>query len=172
MRKINRVSATLAAATAALALLVTACSDDSDVSTPTANTPATSDSASVASVDGKAIDGKFDTTCAKQGGTLALALADLDNGTYGNLGISATLTGDDTVTAVAIGGTKGGSNGLPYAIGYSPGVPGGSATVTKDGNTYKVTGEGVGTPDPTNLSGDVPSAKFEITFACSTIVGG
>ncbi|MEU0540164.1 lipoprotein LpqH [Nocardia sp. NPDC005978] len=173
-----RIAAALTAAATA-ALLVTGCSDDSGTSTTStsaatgASTPGNTAPAgkSSATVDGKALDGKFDTTCVKQGGTLALALTDTANATYGQLTVSATLTDDSTVQAVGIAGSKGGDNGLPYAIGYGNGMPGGSAKVVKDGKTYKVTGEGVGTPDMTNPTAGVKNSTFEITFACSDIVG-
>ncbi|MBC2640547.1 MULTISPECIES: lipoprotein LpqH [unclassified Rhodococcus (in: high G+C Gram-positive bacteria)] len=161
------------AAAAAVALLVSGCSDNGSggggaEQAPAAAAPA---GASSASVDGTALDADFDATCAKQGDTLALALADTANATYGDLAVSATITGTDTVQAVGIAGSKGGSNGLPYALGFGQGMPGGSAKVVKDGDTYTVTGEGVGAPDMSNPT--APSAsKFDITFACSTVVGG
>lgn len=177
--RIAAVAVTTSAA--AVALFVTGCGDNSGGAKPSSSPaapapaapgPAASSSASAASVDGKAITGKFDTTCAKQAGTLALALTDTDNATYGQLSVSATITGADTVQAVGIAGSRGGDAGLPYAIGYGNGLPGGSAKLTKDGNTFKITGEGVGTPDPANPLAGAKSAKFDITFACSTIVGG
>ncbi|WP_330178855.1 lipoprotein LpqH [Nocardia sp. NBC_01503] len=175
-----RLTAAFAAAAAA-ALVVTGCSDDNS-SSPATNSVTSATSAapgtaaptggkSSASVDGKALDAKFDTTCAKQGGTLALALTDTGNATYGQLSVSATVTGDDTVQAVGIAGSKGGDNGMPYAVGYGNGVPGGSAEVVKNGNTYTVTGEGVGAPDMSNPMGGVKNSKFEIVFACASIVG-
>jgi ipoprotein LpqH len=176
-----RISAAAVAA-AALALFVTGCSDKAGSSPAPSAKPATSATAaapaapasgkSVASVDGKALDGKFETICAKHGGQLALTLNDTNNATYGTLSVSAAISGTDTVDAVAVAGTKGGSNGLPYALGFGNGMPGGSAKVVKDGNTYKVTGEGVGAPDMTNPMAGPTSAKFDITFACSTVVGG
>ncbi|MFB7724776.1 lipoprotein LpqH [Nocardia sp. NPDC056100] len=178
-----RLTAAIAAAAAA-ALVVTGCSDNSSSSSPSTNsaTSAAATSAtpgntapaggkSSATVDGKALDAKFDTTCVKQGGTLALALTDTANSNYGQLSVSATLTGDDTVQAVGIAGSKGGSNGMPYAVGYGNGAPGGSAKVVKNGNTYTVTGEGVGAPDLTNPTAGVKNSKFEIVFACANIVG-
>ncbi|WP_327110903.1 lipoprotein LpqH [Nocardia sp. NBC_01730] len=171
-----RISSLALAASAAVALFVTGCSDSG--SSPAAPAPSSAKPGpaapagkSIASVDGKAFDAKFSTTCAKQGGTLALALTDTENGVYGNLSVSATITDADTVQAVAIAGSKGGDNGLPYAVGFGNGMPGGSAKVVKDGNTYKVTGEGVGAPDLTNPLAGPKSSKFDITFACSTIVG-
>ncbi|AHK34706.1 lipoprotein antigen [Rhodococcus opacus PD630] len=163
-------------AAAAVALLVSGCSDTGDSSSgggsseqsPAAANPA---GASSAAVDGKALEADFDATCAKHGDTLALALADTANATYGDLAVSATITGADTVQAVGIAGSKGGSNGLPYALGFGQGMPGGSATVVKDGDTYTISGEGVGAPDMSNPTAP-SSSKFDITFACSTVVGG
>ena len=107
----TRFAATAVAATAAaLALFVTGCSDDagSTASPSSSAQPGTSAAPvapaggkSAAAVDGKTFDGKFDTTCVKQGGTLALALTDTANATYGQLSVSATVEGD-TVTAVGI----------------------------------------------------------------------
>lgn len=177
-----RMTATALVATATTIALVTGCSDDKGSTTVTERSssaapvapgnPAPTGGKSTAIVDGKAIDAKFDTTCVKQGSTLALALTDLSNATYGNLSVSATLNGDDTVQAVGIAGTQGGSNGSPYAVGYGNGVPGGSAKVTKSGNTYTVTGEGVGGVDLTNPLAGPKNSKFEIVFACSSVVGG
>jgi lipoprotein LpqH len=181
LKPVHLASAALAAS-AAVALLVTGCSSNS--STTATGAPASSSvaapgggsapsgGASSVTVDGKAIEGSFTTTCAKQGGTLALALADVNNGAYGRLAVSATVTGGNTVQAVGIAGTKGGSGGVGYALGFGNGMPGGSATLTKDGNTFKVTGEGVGAPDMTNPTAGPKNSKFAITFACSTVVGG
>ncbi|WP_405159962.1 lipoprotein LpqH [Nocardia sp. NBC_01499] len=171
------VTAALVASAAAAAFFVTGCSDNAS-STPAKSSAAPATQAgpapsgkSTASVDGKAFDAKFTTTCAKQGGTLALALTDTANAGYGNLSVSATVTGTDTVQAVGIAGTKGGDAGQPYAIGFGNGMPGGSATLSKDGNTYKVTGEGV-SADLTNPLAGPKTSKFDVTFACSTVVGG
>ncbi|MGS2807485.1 lipoprotein LpqH [Nocardia sp. MW-W600-9] len=167
----TKLIAALAASAAATALFVTGCSDSGTSSTPSSTgsaAPAPAAGKSTASVDGKEFAAKFDTTCAKQGGTLALALTDLANATYGNLSVSASVEGD-TVQAVAIAGTQGGSNGLPYAVGYGNGQPGGSAQLAKDGNTFRITGEGVSAPDMTNPLAGPATAKFDITFACTTI---
>ena len=176
VRTQKRVYTTGIVAAAAVALLVSGCSDTGDSSSgggsseqsPAAANPA---GASSAAVDGKALEADFDATCAKQGDTLALALADTANATYGDLAVSATITGTDTVQAVGIAGSKGGSNGLPYALGFGQGMPGGSATVVKDGDTFTISGEGVGAPDMSNPTAP-SSSKFDITFACSTVVGG
>ena len=172
------VTAALVASAAAVALFVTGCGDDSaDAPTTTSARPAApSGSApsgkSTASVDGKALDATFETTCARQGGQLALALTDTANATYGTLSVSAAISSTDTVDAVAVAGSKGGSSGLPYALGFGNGMPGGSAKLSKDGDTYRVTGEGVSAPDPTAPLAGPATAKFDITFACSSVVGG
>ncbi|MBB5916562.1 lipoprotein LpqH [Nocardia transvalensis] len=173
----KQIRVTAAVLAAGLALFTGACGDDSSGSTPSPQTSAgapgpAASGTSVALVDGKALDGKFDTTCAKQGGVLALALTDLDNAVYGRLSVSATLSDDKTVQAVGIAGSKGGSSGMPYAVGYGNGQPGGSATVVKDGDTYKVTGEGVAAPDMSNPTAAPAAVTFDLTFACTTVVNG
>jgi lipoprotein LpqH len=173
------------AASAAVALFLTGCSsNDSTTSSSATQSPAAgsasaaapaapSGGGSSATVDGKRIDASFTTTCAEQGGTLALALADANNGTYGRLAVTATITGGgNTVQAVGIAGSKGGSNGVGYALGYGNGMPGGSASVSKSGNTYTVSGSGVGALDPTNPMAGPSNTKFAITFACPSIIGG
>jgi lipoprotein LpqH len=176
-----RVCTAAVAASAALTLALTGCGESSKSAPAPAASAAASPAApanpggagaSAVSVDGKAVTAKFDTTCAKQGGVLALALTDTGNATYGNLAVSATITGTDTVQAVGITGSKGGSTGLPYAIGFGKGQPGGSAQVAAKGSTYHVTGEGVAAPDLSNPLAGPKTAKFDITFACSTVVGG
>lgn len=168
----TKLIAALAASAAATALFVTGCSDDAGTTSPStagSAAPAPAAGKSTATVDGKEFTAKFDTTCAKQGGTLALALTDTANATYGSLSVSASVEGEK-VQAVAIGGSQGGANGLPYAVGYGNGQPGGSATLDKDGNTYRITGEGI-SADMTNPLAGPSTVKFDITFACSTIVG-
>lgn len=171
-------AAVLAASTIAL---TSACGDDAASSTATtvADAPATESAApageaggdSKALVDGKALTADFDTTCAKEGNTLALALTDTANEQYGQLSVSASILDDTTVQAVAIAGSQGGSDGMPYAVGYGNGQPGGSAQVSKDGDTYTVTGEGISAPDMANPMAGPATAKFDITFACSDIIG-
>jgi lipoprotein LpqH len=165
---------------ASATLLLSACGDDASTTaapaapSSSAAAPAgdTAGGESAALVDGKALAGDFETTCAKQGNTLALALTDNNNAQYGQLSVSASIVDDKTVQAVAIAGSQGGSSGMPYAVGYGNGQPGGSAQVTKDGDTFIVTGEGISAPDMANPLAGPATAAFEITFACSTVVGG
>lgn len=86
--------------------------------------------------------------------------------------MSAAVTGGNTVQAVGITETTGGSSGRRNAIGFGKGAPAGSASVIKSGNTFHVTGESVGTPDPGNPLTGAKSSKFDIIFACSTVIGG
>ncbi|MET8800548.1 lipoprotein LpqH [Nocardia sp. NPDC004568] len=171
---IFRLGAVALAASATL--LLSACGDDASTTAapagPGSSAPAPAGGESAALVDGKALAGDFETTCAKQGNTLALALTDNNNAQYGQLSVSAGIVDDKTVQAVAIAGSQGGSSGMPYAVGYGNGQPGGSAQVTKDGDTFTVTGEGVSAPDMANPLAGPATAAFEITFACSTVVGG
>lgn len=175
-----RLCTAAVAASAALALTLTGCGGSPKASAPSPAAPAPASpatsaaaaGASTVSVDGKAVSGTFTTTCVNQGGMLALALTDTGNSAYGNLAVSATVANGSTVQAVGITGSKGGSSGLPYAVGYGKGAPGGSASVTKSGNTFRVTGEGVGTPDPGNPMAGVKNSKFDITFACQNVIGG
>ncbi|MGW5385999.1 lipoprotein LpqH [Nocardia sp. NPDC003963] len=164
---------------ASATLLLSACGDDAsttaapaDPSSPAAAPAGAAGGESAALVDGKALAGNFETTCAKQGNTLALALTDTANERYGQLSVSASIVDDKTVQAVAIAGSQGGADGMPYAVGYGNGQPGGSAQLAKDGDTFTVTGEGISAPDMTNPLAGPATAAFEITFACSTIVGG
>lgn len=171
-----RLCVTALAASAGLVLSLTGCSSSSSpapaASATHPSTAATAPGSSTLSVDGKSVSGTFTTTCVNQSGLLALALTDTGNAIYRNLAVSATVSGGNSVQAVGITGSKGGSSSLPYAIGFGKGLPGGSAAVTKNGNTFHVTGEGVGTPDPSNPMAQVKSSKFDITFACPTVIGG
>ena len=50
------------------------------------------------------------------------------------------------------------------SLGFTPGVPGGSAEATKDGNTYKITGTATGVDMANPLQ---PATKpFEIVVTC------
>ena len=117
----------------------------------------------------KTLDAKFETKCAKDGGTTVMTLLDAENPTYGMLTVSAIVDESGTVQTAGIAGSEGGSNGLPYTAGYAPGLPGGSASAKQNGNTFVVTGEGIGARDKGNPT---ETSSFEITFACESIIGG
>jgi lipoprotein LpqH len=75
-------------------------------------------------------------------------------------GIAAVLSADgSTVQSVGLGNVNG------VTLGYTQGVPGGaSATATKDGNTYKISGTATGV-DMANPMQPV-TKPFEIEVTC------
>ncbi|WKG03208.1 lipoprotein LpqH [Mycolicibacterium sp. HK-90] len=102
-------------------------------------------------IDGK--EHKVDGTvvCATVAGNVSLTVG------QGLTGVSATLSEGDTpsVTALALGNIDG------VSLGYTPGVPGGSAEATKDGNKYTIKG------DATGVDGMNPVTKpFELEVTC------
>ncbi|KHO19993.1 lipoprotein LpqH [Mycolicibacterium setense] len=89
--------------------------------------------------------------CATVAGNVSLTVG------QGLSAVSATLSEGDnpSVTAVALGNIDG------VSLGYTPGVPGGSAEATKDGNKYTVKGNATG------VDGMNPVTKpFELEISC------
>jgi ipoprotein LpqH len=141
-------------------------SDKKDTSSETKATATASPSASVEAGDATAttgagtarvnIDGKDHkvegtVVCATVAGNVSLTVG------QGMSAVSATLSEGDqpSVTAVALGNIDG------VSLGYTPGVPGGSAEATKDGNKYTIKG------DATGVDGMNPVTKpFELEVAC------
>lgn len=141
-------------------------SDKKDTSSETKATATASPSASVEAGDATAatgagtarvnIDGKDHkvegtVVCATVAGNVSLTVG------QGMSAISATLSEGDqpSVTAVALGNIDG------VSLGYTPGVPGGSAEATKDGNKYTIKGNATG------VDGMNPVTKsFELEVAC------
>lgn len=141
-------------------------SDKKDTSAETKATATASASASVEAGDAKAttgagtarvsIDGKDHkvegtVVCATVAGNVTLTVG------QGMSAVSATLGEGDqpSVTAVALGNIDG------VSLGYTPGVPGGSAEATKDGNKYTIKG------DATGVDGMNPVTKpFELEVSC------
>jgi len=165
----RRSSTAVAATIAAVALFTAACGSDSDKTDSEKTATGASSATSSVSVGGKALDAKFETKCAKDGGTTVMTLLDAENATYGVLTDSAIIDESGTVQTAGIAGSEGGSNGLPYTAGFAPGLPGGSASAKQDGNTFVVTGEGIGARDGSNPT---ETSSFEITFACESVIGG
>lgn len=165
----RRSSTAVAATLAAVALFASACGSDSDKTDSDKSAAGASSATSSATVGRKTLDAKFETKCAKDGGTTVMTLLDAENPTYGMLTVSAIVDESGTVQTAGIAGSEGGSNGLPYTAGYAPGLPGGSASAKQDGNTFVVTGEGIGARDKGNPT---ETSSFEITFACESIIGG
>ncbi|QRY52387.1 lipoprotein LpqH [Mycolicibacterium septicum] len=141
-------------------------SDKKDTASETKATATASPSASVEAGDATAttgagtarvnIDGKDHkvegtVVCATVAGNVSLTVG------QGMSAVSATLSEGDqpSVTAVALGNIDG------VSLGYTPGVPGGSAEATKDGNKYTIKG------DATGVDGMNPVTKsFELEVAC------
>jgi ipoprotein LpqH len=123
-------------------------------SAPTASTD-TGASAKV-TIDGKEQTIQGAATCATTGGTVNIALG--STGTASGIVVMLGEGEPPAVQSVALGNIDG------VNLGFIPGVPGGSAEATKDGNTYKVTGTATGMDMANPLQ---PTTKpFEIEVAC------
>lgn len=108
-----------------------------------------------ATVDGKAIEVDDPTiVCQEAAGMMNLAVGS------GNAGLSAQLTVGDAPTVKAVGMMDGDGN----AVAYAEGSPMGSAQVTKDGDTYTVTGEGIVTDINNPMS--METKPFELKITC------
>lgn len=141
-------------------------SDKKDTSSETKATPTASATPSVEAGDAKAttgagtarvsIDGKDHkvegtVVCATVAGNVSLTVG------QGMSAVTATVSEGDqpSVTAVGLGNIDG------VTLGYTPGMPGGSAEATKDGNKYTIKG------DATGMDGMNQVTKpFELEVAC------
>ncbi|BBZ36766.1 lipoprotein LpqH [Mycolicibacterium confluentis] len=105
-------------------------------------------------IDGEDQKIEGDVTCSAMGGNVQIALANNDQG------IGAQLSeGDEPVVhQVGIGSFNG------TVLGFQEGAPGGEATATKDGNTYKIKGTATGVDMANPMQ---PLTKpFELTVTC------
>lgn len=108
-----------------------------------------------ATVDGKAIVVEDETiVCQEAAGAMNLAVGS------GTAGISAMLSTDDNPTVKAVGMMDADGNTLAYAENS----PMGSATATKEGDSYTVSGEGIvtDTKNPTSME----TKPFELKITC------
>jgi lipoprotein LpqH len=105
-------------------------------------------------IDGQPQNIQGQVVCATAGGNLNIAIGEATTG------IAAVLSADaSTVQSVGLGNVNG------VTLGYTSGVPGGaSATATKDGNTYKISGTATGV-DMANPMQPV-TKPFEIQVTC------
>jgi lipoprotein LpqH len=105
-------------------------------------------------IDGQAQNVQGQVVCATAGGNVNIAIGEAMTG------IAAVLSADgSTVQSVGLGNVNG------VTLGYTPGIPGGaSATATKDGNTYKISGTATGV-DMANPMQPV-TKPFEIQVTC------
>lgn len=113
-------------------------------------------SAAKVTIDGKDVAIEGSATCVTTGGTTNIA--------FGSTGAAAGIVvvlgqGDPPpVQSVALGNIDG------VTLGFTPGVPGGSAEATKDGNTYKITGTATGMDMANPMQ--AATKPFEIVVPC------
>lgn len=168
--RVNRGWAMSVAGAAIVAAGLAGCSDNtSDTATGTTETmtstgtPATVTSGAVSgtagpgaakvTVDGKPQQINGQVVCSTNGGNMNIAIGEATSG------IGIMLTEDASrVSSVGLGNVDG------VALGFQEGAPGGSATATRDGKIYKVSGTatGIDMANPT-----APTTKpFEIEVTC------
>jgi lipoprotein LpqH len=106
------------------------------------------------SIDGQDQNVSGTIVCSAMGGNMNIAIGEATTG------IAAVLSEADppAVTSVALGNFNG------VTLGFTQGVPGGSAEATKDGSTYKITGTATGV-DMANPMQPV-NKPFEIEVTC------
>jgi lipoprotein LpqH len=105
-------------------------------------------------IDGEDQNLEGDVTCAAMGGNVQLAIANNAQG----IGAQVSEGDDPVVRQVGIGSFDG------VALGYTEGVPGGEASVEKDGNTYTIKGTATGVDMANPMQ---PLTKsFELTLTC------
>jgi lipoprotein LpqH len=104
-------------------------------------------------IDGQPQEIKGQVACTTAAGTMNIAVGDQTTG------IGVMMSPDASkVTSVGLGNVNG------VAMGYQEGAPGGSASVTKDGQTYTITGTATGVDIANPMQ---PMTKpFEIKVSC------
>lgn len=105
------------------------------------------------SIDGQPKEMQGQIACTTAMGNLNIAIGDAASG------IAVVMSPDASkVTSVGLGNING------VALGFQEGAPGGSASATKDGNTYKVSGTATGVDMANPMQ---PMTKpFEIEVTC------
>jgi lipoprotein LpqH len=126
-------------------------SSSSSASSPSASAGAT---ATKVTIDGQDQNVTGTTVCSSAMGNFVIAIG----GTA--TGIAVTLSTDTPPAVKSVG--LGNVNGVTLA--YSPAMPGGNASATKDGNNYKITGTATGL-DMANPGAPV-TKPFEIDAVC------
>ena len=110
--------------------------------------------AATVTIDGQEQNIEGQAVCTNLGGNIQIAVG---NATQG-IGAQVTEADPPVVKQVGLGNVNG------VALGYTEGVPGGEASVEKDGNTYKISGNAVGV-DMANPLQPV-NKPFEIEVSC------
>jgi ipoprotein LpqH len=110
--------------------------------------------AATVSIDGQDQNVEGTVVCTAMGGNVQIAIGNATTG------IGAQVSEGDSPTVKQVG--LGNVNGV--ALGFAEGAPGGEATATKDGNTYKITGTATGVDMANPMQ---PMTKpFEIAVTC------
>jgi lipoprotein LpqH len=104
-------------------------------------------------IDGKNQNVTGSVVCTTVGGNTTIAIGGAATG------ISAVLTGDNTVKSVGLGNVNG------VTLAYAQGSGQGNASATKNGSSYKITGTATGV-DMANPMQPV-NKPFEIDVTCS-----
>jgi ipoprotein LpqH len=152
-----------AAATAIVVVGLSGCSSDKKSSGGSSSASNSSSGATASSGSSAAkvtIDGKDQTVqgtvaCTSAAGTENIAIG----GAQAGIGVVLTDANPPAVKSVGLGNVNG------VVLGYTPGTPGsGSATATKDGSKYKISGTATGV-DMANPMQPV-NKTFEIDVTC------
>ena len=110
--------------------------------------------AATLSIDGAAQNVDGTVVCTNMGGNVQIAIGNATGG----LGAQLSDADPPEVKQVGLGNVNG------VVLGYTSGVPGGEASATKDGSTYKITGKATGV-DVSNPMQPV-TKPFEIAVTC------
>ncbi len=127
-------------------------SESSSSSSSAASSSAAASGGTTVTIDGQPKDVGGSVVCASMGGNVNVAIGEAMTG------IAAVISDGDspTVTSVALGNV----NGTTLAVGAGQG----DATATKDGKSYKITGNAVGIDMANPMQ---PTKKpFELDFTC------
>lgn len=145
---------------------LTGCSSKKEENKTTADAPATAATAASGSVsasagagtakvtvDGDPMEVQGQVACAANGSTFTIGVGDAATG------IGIVMAEDaSNVTSVGLGNVNG------VALGFQEGAPGGSASATKDGKNYTITGTATGV-DMANPMQPV-TKPFEVVVSC------
>ncbi|HYO05082.1 MAG TPA: lipoprotein LpqH [Mycobacterium sp.] len=128
------------------------CSSGDKSSSGSSPSSAAASTGTTVTIDGQPKDVGGSVVCATVGGNVNVAIGEAMTG------IAAVISDGDspTVTSVALGNV----NGITLAVGGGQG----DATATKDGKSYKITGNAVGV----DMANPMQPAKkpFELDFTC------
>ncbi|TPG28263.1 lipoprotein LpqH [Mycolicibacterium hodleri] len=127
-------------------------SSESSSSSSAASSSAEASAGTKVTIDGQSKDVGGSIVCSTMGGNVNVAIGEAMTG------IAAVISDGDspTVTSVALGNV----NGITLAVGGGQG----DATATKDGKSYKITGNAVGIDMANPMQ---PTKKpFELDFTC------